>query len=86
MIQTTIDTAAGNHINDWLKQHPELYYREGVFREACRDMGQVTEAEFWSKDLTPVSPIEDMLNTIPDDLKLHFLKLYIAHFTRELVV
>jgi hypothetical protein len=86
MTRTTIDTTVGNHIKDLLEQNPELYYREGAFREACHDMGQKTEVEFWSKNLTPVSSVEDMLNAVPDDLRPHFLTLYIHHFARELVV
>jgi hypothetical protein len=85
-IMTHIDTAARNQLQDLLNNNPNLFFNERLFEVACKDLGQLSEAESWSRDLSPFSAVEDMINAIPEEMRVQFIKLYIYHFNRHLTV
>ena len=76
---TPIDTSSGDHVNDLLASNPGLRYDEDIFIATCRDLGQSTESEYWSRHLNPLFSAREMVAAVPDGLRAHFLAIYIGH-------
>jgi len=82
----TIDPEAGSRLQDLIDLNQDLYYEEEVFTKSCQDIGQGSESDFWAKNLGSISGPADIANAVPEDLREHFFKLYIARFRRGLAV
>jgi hypothetical protein len=81
-----IDTESGNHTEDLLEQYSELAYDEERFLRTCTRIGHEADARSWMSGLTPLSTMRDALKNVPKDVRQHLLKVYIADFSRTLVV
>jgi hypothetical protein len=82
----TLHTSLSYAVQSFLDQHQELRYDENVFFAACNNIGQSTEAEPWSSDLTILSTVEDMLERIPSEMHMPFLEAYARFFNRMLTI
>jgi hypothetical protein len=85
-ITKPIDTARGRHLQDLLNNNQNLFFDEHIFAAACKDLGQSSEAEIWSRNVPPYVTGEDMILAVPEEMREQFLVLYIYHFNRHLVV
>ena len=81
-----IDPDAGNRIEALLKLNPELYFDESIFRRTCQDIEKEQEGESWLAGLNSLSTVENMLAAVPEDIRGHFLKIYVCHFNRMIGV
>jgi hypothetical protein len=74
-------------LHDMLTEHPELIYSEPVFRMACATMDRLSEAHIWLRGITdPNAGMQQVLDVVPQAVRILFLEQYIKAFGKILVV
>ena len=63
-----------------------LSYDEAVFAASCQSIGQGTESEAWSRNLSVASGPEEILADIPPEMQLRFLTAYLRNMSRSFAI
>ena len=75
---------------EWIKRqlasHQELIFDEGVFYEACKEIGQGDTARLWARALTSLSTMEEVIGAVPDELQEKFFAAYLELFAHRMFV
>ena len=74
-----------NAIAEFIAQNKDLNYHPDAFRAACEATNQGTETEYWSRELTDASTMEQMIEAVPEGIQMDFLKAYADFFRNKLL-
>jgi hypothetical protein len=74
-------------LEEMISEQPELFYDETLFRQAAGLLDRAGDGCEWAKKIDGSNPtMEHMLEAVPQEARIHFLKEYINVFKRMLVV
>jgi hypothetical protein len=83
MATKTIDPEVNEQLSMLFEQNPIMYFDESLFAAACESIGQGSEAEKWSKQVTLHSRPDRIFADIPPDLQLPVAKQYVKGFKQK---